>query len=123
MGHETKRVLVVEDNFVIAMDVEHMVADCGCVPVGPVANVADGLALVKQVDLDAAVLDINLGEERVWPLAEFLDDRGIPIVLASGYSAAEVPFRFRDRPILEKPINQFELATALKALGLIKARA
>jgi len=122
MRHEAKRILIVEDKVIIAMDVEDMVSDCGCVPVGPVSNVADGIALVQQTALDGAVLDINLGEERVWPLAEVLDDQGVQIVLASGYATTEVPARFRDRPMLEKPLSQRALAAALESLGLIEPR-
>ena len=119
MTREAKRILVVEDNLIIAMDVEEMVIACGCAPVGPVSNVAAGLAIVRQTELDGAILDINLGEERIWPVAELLDDLDVPFVLASGYTAEEVPHRFRERTVLEKPLSQEALIAALERLGLL----
>ena len=121
MGREKRRILVVEDDPMIAMDLEHIVADFGCVPVGPASNVAKGLAIVRQTRLDGAVLDINLGGERVWPLAELLDDQRVPFVLATGYSASEIPPRFQDRLILEKPLTEGALAAAFRTLGLVEA--
>jgi DNA-binding NarL/FixJ family response regulator len=73
-----RRVLIVEDNVLIAMEMEYIVGDCGCAVVGPVSNVASGLEAVRQTEIDGAVLDVNLGDERVWPIAEVLDERGIP---------------------------------------------
>ena len=118
MRDGAERVLIVEDSFMLAMEVELLVEECGCAPVGPVSNVADGLVIVRQTDLDAAILDINLGDERVWPVAELLHDRGVPFLLATGYSAAEVPPRFRDCLILEKPIRPAALRAGLSSLGL-----
>lgn len=119
MGDQNKRILVVEDNILIAMDVEDQIAEQGCTPIGPFSHVSDGLEAVRQTDLHGAVLDVNLGDERVWPIAELLDQLGVPFVLATGYSDAEVPERFKTRPRLEKPISPGSLAAALKQLGLI----
>jgi CheY-like chemotaxis protein len=119
LNDHRKRILVVEDNILIAMDVEDLIAEQGCTPVGPVSNVADGLAAVRQTDLDGAVLDVNLGTERVWPVAELLDQQGVPFVLVTGYSDAEIPSPFKTRPRLEKPMSPGRLAAALQELGLI----
>jgi CheY-like chemotaxis protein len=110
--------LVVEDNFLIAMDVADMVGECGCVSLGPASNLESGLADVRQNDLDGAVLDVNLGDERVWPIADLLKERDVPFILATGYSTAEVPDRFSEYPILHKPLNRGDLAAALDKLGL-----
>lgn len=119
MSDGPARILVVEDNILIAMDVEDLIAEQGCTPVGPVSNVADGLAAVRQTVLDGAVLDVNLGDERVWPVAELLDEQGVPFVIATGYSDAEIPDRFKACPRLEKPITPNRLAAILAELGLI----
>lgn len=97
-----------------------MVAEIGCIPVGPASSVSRGLDIVRNNDLDGAVLDINLGNERVWPVAEILDQRGIPFVLASGYSTTEVPERFCNCIILEKPLRAETLASALAELQIIQ---
>ncbi|MGF1469975.1 MAG: response regulator [Sandaracinaceae bacterium] len=119
MDEVTKRILVVEDNILIAMDVEDLIAEQGCTPVGPVATVADGLEAVRNTDLDGAVLDVNLGDERVWPIAELLAQHGVPFVLTTGYSDAEIPDNFMSRPRLEKPVDAGRLAAALADLGII----
>ncbi|MDG4649600.1 hypothetical protein P6F26_14240 [Roseibacterium sp. SDUM158017] len=106
-------ILIVEDNILIAMDMEQMILDQGCVPVGPVSNVAAGLEAIARIHPDGAVLDVNLGDERVWPLAEALDRRGIPFALTTGYSSAEIPDAYRDRLILEKPVAPETLSKAL----------
>lgn len=114
------RILVIEDDVLVAMDVEHMVGACGCLAVGPVSNVASGLATVHENELDGAVLDVNLGNERVWPVADLLKERGVPFILATGYSTAEVPERFTECPILHKPFREADLAAALGRLGLAR---
>lgn len=120
MNERKPRILVVEDDVFIAMDVEHMVGACGCEPVGPVSNVEAGLAAVRRSALDGAVLDVNLGDERVWPVADLLREHGVPLILATGYSTAEVPDRFKECDILHKPLNEGALFAALDALGLAR---
>jgi CheY-like chemotaxis protein len=114
------QILVVEDDLFIAMDVELMVHECGCVPVGPASNVESGLTIIRQNNLDGAVLDVNLGDERVWPVADLLKEHGVPFILATGYSTAEVPERFADCPVLHKPLREGDLVTALGRLGLAR---
>lgn len=112
-------VLIVEDNLLIAMEVEFMVEDCGCSVAGPAGNVADALQVVSENNLQGAVLDINLGRERVWQVAETLADRAVPFVLATGYGDAEVPAQFKERPVLSKPISRGALAKALREIGTL----
>jgi CheY-like chemotaxis protein len=112
-------VLIVEDNVLIAMEVEFMAEDCGCAVAGPAGDVAEALGIAADAALTGAVLDINLGSERVWPVAEFLDARSIPFVLASGYGGDEVPDRFKTRLILSKPISRGTLANALREAGIV----
>ncbi|MCX2721189.1 response regulator [Roseibium salinum] len=114
-----RRVLVVEDSLLIAMDMESLVGDCGCRVVGPVADVASGLEVARQHELDGALLDINLGDERVWPVAELLDQQGVPFVLTTGYSSSEIPPRFGDREVLQKPVALEDLQRALGLIGVL----
>ena len=117
-GSGERRVLVLEDEFLIALEMEHLIESCGCVVVGPVSSVGGGIAAVQQTELDGAVLDINIRDERVWPVAELLDHRGIPFVFTSGYELSEIPAQFRDRPLLRKPLMLKGLRLALDSIGL-----
>lgn len=101
-----RRVLVVEDDFVIAMDMAAGLSDAGGVVSGPVATVADARALLDAGEaIDGAVLDVNLGGETVFSLAAMLRQRGIPMVFATGYDRGAIPAEFGDVPICEKPMD------------------
>lgn len=107
-----KRILIVEDEFLIAAMLEDMLVDLGAVVVGPAATVAKGLALAGTEALDAAVLDVNVSGLRVDPVAEALSERGVPIVFATGYGNSAV--RGTDTtPLLQKPYTQKKLSDAL----------
>jgi CheY-like chemotaxis protein len=114
-------VLVVEDNLLIAMETEFLVAQCGCAVVGPAASVSDALGFAVYTGLDAAVLDINLGREQVWPVADLLEERDVPFVFATAYGAADVPERFADRTLLDKPLALDPLREALIEIGIVGA--
>ncbi|WP_048707809.1 response regulator [Microvirga massiliensis] len=109
------RVLVVEDEAVIAMLFEDMVLEFGSEVVGPVAKIKDALDLAH-TELDAAILDINLGGAVIFPVADVLSERGIPFIFATGYGATSLPLRFRDRPALQKPFDFESLAKALRKI-------
>ena len=109
------RVLVVEDEPVVAMCLEDILDALGCVPVGPVGRLSEGLALATSEMLDAAILDINLAGERSTPIAEVLRGRGVPFAFASGYGSA--PEGFADyAPLIEKPYGTREVEAALRVL-------
>lgn len=114
------RVLIVEDDALIAMDIAHLLEQCGCTAVGLIGNLEAALDAAQATELDGAVLDIELGSEPVWPLAEFLQRRGIPFVLASGYSYTEVPEHFWHVPLLSKPLTYPVLSHALGEIGLLR---
>lgn len=107
-----KRVLVLEDEAMIAAMVEEMLADLGAVVVGPAGTIERGLSLAHEEQLDAALLDVNIRSTRVDPVAAVLVSRGIPIVFATGYGQSAVD-RSTQAPILEKPYTQEKLASAL----------
>ncbi len=110
---ERYRVLVVEDEMLLAMLMEDTMADFGCDVVGPVARVADGLRLANTERLDGAILDINVAGRDVFPVARELAKRSIPFVFVSGYGAANLPQEWRDRPMLQKPFNPRDLAQSM----------
>ena len=119
MAGASRKILIVEDNVLIAMEAELLLGQTGCEVVGPVSTVAAGLAAVTNSLPDAALLDINLGRERIWPIAELLDQHGVPFLLTTGYDGSEVPPRFRDRPRLSKPVSLQALQQGLAAIGIV----
>lgn len=98
------RVLVVEDEYLIAMDMEHSLRKAGADVAGPVPDADQALALI-----DAAVLDVNLRGEAVYVVADRLNERGVPYLFATGESEIADRSDYRSRPKLEKPILDVEL--------------
>ena len=108
------RVLVVEDEMLVAMMIEDMLAEFGCIVVGAASRVGQALKLLEEADeIDGAVLDVNLAGEKVFPVAEALDARGIPFVFSTGYGTAGLPDHFRNRLTLQKPYRPEDLEGAL----------
>lgn len=98
---QSRQILVVEDELLIAMELEHMLRGAGYQVVGPADRVGMALELLRYMRPDAAVLDVNLAGERVTPVAEVLRAMAIPFVLASGYSAADLS----DEDVLKGAVN------------------
>ena len=108
------RVLVVEDEYLIADEIAAALATAGAAVVGPAGSVEAALALI--VDgrpIDAAVLDMNLRGESGLPVAERLQDLAVPFVFASGYDRRPVPSRYTDVEWCEKPIKASQLVSAI----------
>jgi CheY-like chemotaxis protein len=115
---EGLRVLLVEDEAMVAMMIEDMLCDLGCQVIGPVSRVASALDLLEDEPVDAAVLDVNLGGEAVFPVADRLAAAGVPFVFSTGYGLAGLDPRHADRPVLQKPYSRERLGAALAgALG------
>ena len=110
-----RKVLVVEDEPLVAMMVEDMLTELGCTVVGPAMQLADGLRLAETAQLDAAVLDINLNGTRSFPVAGVLQARGIPFLFATGYGGGEA-LEGRQEPMIQKPYQMERLAEMLTAL-------
>jgi CheY-like chemotaxis protein len=109
-----RRILVVEDEYMIASDLAQSLTDLGVAVVGPAGSVADAVALVAgDPALDAAVLDVNLGTEKVFPVADALQARGVPFVFATGYDDRVLPPRYVDTPRFLKPVDTRVLAQVL----------
>jgi DNA-binding response OmpR family regulator len=108
------RILVVEDEAMISILVEDMVLDFGSEVVGPAAKIDEALRLASQANLDAAILDVNVGGAAVFPVADLLRTRGVPVIFATGYGTSGLPARFENDPKLPKPFSYEELANALR---------
>ena len=89
------RVLIVEDEFLLAMSLEDDLVSAGCSPVGPFSNLASAIEATRREEFDLAILDVNLNGEPIYPLADELLSRRKPFVLVTGYGAASLPERFR----------------------------
>jgi CheY-like chemotaxis protein len=108
-----KRVLVVEDEYLVAMDMSAYLEAAGARVVGPASNVRAALEAVEQTELDAAILDVNLRGEMAYPVADALTARGIPFVFTTGYDANAVPARFASVKRCEKPTTPEAISRAL----------
>ena len=104
------RVFVVEDEGLIAMLIEGMFEDLGCHVVANAANVAQGLEIAANETFDFALLDVNLNGDRVFPVAQALISRQVPIAFSTGYGASGIPHELAGRPVLTKPFRLDELA-------------
>lgn len=118
-----RRVLVVEDESLVAMLLETILEDMGCTPVGPAATVDEGLTLVSGGErLDAALLDVNVAGRQVFPVAEALKARGVPFVFSTGYGEGGLPDEWRGQPTIQKPFTEAAVRDALmKAMGVENA--
>ena len=116
------QVFVVEDELVVSIMLEDMLAEFGCIVAGMAATVDDAMAqIVATPMIDAAILDVNLGGEKVYPVAERLIARGVPFVFCTGYGLGGVANHFAHVPTLAKPYEQDQLEDLLIS-ALVNAR-
>ena len=113
---EGLRVLVVEDEMMVSMLIEDMLSELGCQVVGPASRLDDALELAREAEMDCAVLDVNLGGQPIFPLADLLRERGLPFAFATGYGDAGVRDVDRQAPVLQKPFREGDLARVLGEL-------
>ena len=106
------RILVIEDDVLLSMDVEAIVADCGF-EVCLAGSLAEGLSMVKLGGIDAAVIDVNLKGTMSFPAADALSDANIPFLVLTGHSRDLLPARHQSRPFLQKPYKASNLAQAI----------
>ena len=112
-----RRALIVEDDGLFALAMTEMLAGLGCTIVDVAGGLARGLAAAEFHELDLAVVDVNLGEEKAFGVAFMLMARHVPFVFATGSGRASIPQAFSDVPTLEKPFSVQELAAALSSLS------
>jgi CheY-like chemotaxis protein len=110
------KVLVVEDEALVSMLVEDMLTDLGCAIVGPAAEIEEALKLAGSADIDAALLDVNLGGRPIFPVADALKARGVPFAFASGYGEAGLTEDHRGATVLQKPFREADLRRVLESL-------
>ena len=114
LGLRNCRILVVEDEYYMAEELLQELTDAGALVIGPVASIERALIVLDPRSLpDGAILDVNLGGEPVFPLADALIARGVPFVFTTGYDPTTLPDRFAHVPICEKPINVGRITAAI----------
>ena len=114
-----RRVLIVEDESLVAMLLETILEDMGCLAVGPAATVDEGLRMAADETVDAALLDVNVAGRQVFPVAQALKDRGVPFIFSTGYGEGGLPDEWRGQPTLQKPFTEAAVREALmSAMGL-----
>jgi len=104
-----RRVLLVEDEALVAMMIEEFLVEGGHCVIGPISRASEAVDAAKQGEFDAAVLDVNLGDGMAYPVAEILAARGIPFIFVTGYEIETIDERFAGVPILQKPIERHML--------------
>lgn len=114
-GLAGKRLLVVEDEYLVAVELVDLLKAAGAEVVGPAGTLEDALDLVERTGhrLDGAVLDINLRDKRVYPVADALSACGVPFVFATGYDLSTVPESYAAVPRCGKPVDQEQLMRLL----------
>jgi CheY-like chemotaxis protein len=105
------KVLVVEDEYLVAALMEDILESAGCVVAGPIPRLAQALDAASSQAYDVAVLDVNLAGERVYPVADILAQRNVPFVFVTGYGV--LPGEYANRPRLCKPFKMADLLDAL----------
>ena len=103
------RVMIVEDEALVAMVVSESLSVLGCTVVGPFSRCAEALAAVDDDQVDAAILDVNLDGEMIYPLADILTARGVPFIFVTGYGAESIERRFAHVPVIQKPVERHML--------------
>jgi CheY-like chemotaxis protein len=111
-----RRVLVVEDEMLLLMTIEDMLADLGCEFVIPAATVDQALALVDAQPFDVAMLDVNLNGNQSYAVADALAARSVPFFFSTGYSDHVMKEGYHNRPMLKKPYKHEEIVAILERL-------
>lgn len=111
-----RSILVVEDEMLVLLNIEDMLADHGCTSVSTAANADQALALIASQPFDAVMLDLNLNGRKSYRVADALAARGVPFVFSTGYSGESLDDGYRDRPVLGKPYRDAQLVEILTSL-------
>ena len=107
------RVFLVEDEFLILMQLETMLQDLGCRIGGTASHLNDAIQRAETCEVDLALLDINLAGKKIYPVAEVLQRRKVPIVFSTGYGQSGIDAGWQRYPVVQKPFMARELEKAL----------
>lgn len=110
------RVLIVEDDYLIAENVAEVLREVGIYVVGPVGKFQEACQIVQDTPLDCAVLDINIVGGTAFPLIDVLIQSNVPVLLMTGYDQEELPVKYRSLPLIQKPLLQGDVVGAFKKL-------
>lgn len=113
---EHRRVLLVEDETFVLMMIEDMLLDLGAETVKTASRLEEGKRVAEEADVDLAVLDVNLGGQMSYPIAEVLQARGIPFLFSTGYGTQGHAIRWKGVPTLQKPYAAQDLARAVRGV-------
>lgn len=114
---EGRRILVVEDEYLIAEEVTALIQAAGATVLGPVSTVVEALDLMEtEAVIDCAVLDMNINGEKVFPVADALASRNVPFVFTTGYGADSIPPRYAHVALCEKPLDITKVPAVVASL-------
>ncbi|WP_136686153.1 hypothetical protein [Falsirhodobacter xinxiangensis] len=108
-----RRILVIEDEALLSMDICDQIEAHGGVVVGPASTMVHGYALLGDASPDGGILNIRIGDQMIYPLARVCMTAGIPIIFASSESRSSIPTEFEMVPLLDKPVD---MIAAIKGL-------
>lgn len=114
---EQLRILVVEDESLVAMFLEDVLEDLGHRMLGPYSRVDAALAAVGSEEFDVAILDVNVNGQAIFPVADAIAARDIPFIFSTGYGQKSLPEKYRPRPTLDKPFLPGDVEAVLAKLG------
>jgi len=113
---EGVRVLIVEDEYLVAVLIEKILESAGCIVIGPIPRLSEALDAARHDNCDAAVLDVNLAGQRIDPVADALSERNVPFMFVTGYGANALPGEYAERPLIHKPFRMADLLSAVSSL-------
>jgi DNA-binding response OmpR family regulator len=111
-----KRIVVVEDDYLLATDICRELRELGATVLGPAPTPFYATQLIGERKIDAAVLDVRLHGTTVFEVADMLNSRGVPILFATAYDRKDMPVRFRGANLLEKPLDRHKLLSEILAM-------
>jgi len=114
-----RRLLLVEDEMILALDLSDIVEGFGCTVV-VASRVSNALAVLQDTTFDAAILDLNLAGDMAYPIADELDRLGVPFIFTTGYGTEGVDANYQAHSVLSKPYTQREVLAALLRLPMVR---
>jgi len=111
-----RRVLIVEDEMLIALMMEDVLGSLGIAVAGIAGTIEEALVEAAAGDFDCAILDVHLKGKEVFPVADALAEKGVPFIFATGYGESGLPEKYRGRPVLQKPFMVSDLERVLATL-------